>query len=618
LAFSLSAELSRLLSYLRPHRRRLGVAIFLMFLVGLSEGLTALMIIPAMDKVLDPSMSDSKLTLVRIPFTGRTLMLNSLFPASIHHVWAVFSISLLILFVVKGVSEFISISSIQFVGLSAVTTLRNSVYSRLIRQPVGFFEDNPTGRLMSTVISDVERIKGALAEWFSDFFRHTFSLFGCAVVLFLIDWRLTLISLVVLPLVIIPVGKLGRRIRHSVQESQSRLADLSQILQETVTGNRVVKAFGMESFEIAKFRETARRLLRENMRWIRAWVANAPLMELLAAIVLCFALLYARDRIKTGVLTKGAFIAFTYALFRVYEPIKRLGGIYHQFMQALGCTPNIFALLDLQEEVQDAPGSVAVARFSDRIIFDNVSFAYPGGQPILRGIRLEVRAGEVVAIVGASGAGKTTLVNLLPRFYSPTAGRVLMDGHDLSAVSLRSLREQFSIVTQETILFNDTVWNNICYGRPGVTEEQVIAAARAALAHDFICEMPAKYQAMIGERGQRLSGGQRQRIAIARALLKNSSVLILDEATSELDSESERLVQQALANLMAGRTVFVIAHRLSTIRSADAILLLDDGQIRERGTHDELLARGGLYARLYELQFGAEAPARSRSAGEQA
>jgi ATP-binding cassette, subfamily B, bacterial MsbA len=618
LAFSLSAELSRLFSYLRPHRRRLGVAIFLMFLVGLSEGLTALMLIPAMDKVLDPSMSDSKLSLVHIPFTDRTLMLNSFFPASIHHVWAVFSISLLILFIVKGVSEFISISSIQYVGLSAVTTLRNSVYSRLIRQPVGFFENNPTGRLMSTVISDVERIKGALAEWFADFFRHTFSLFGCAAVLFLIDWKLTLISLVVLPLVIVPVGKLGRRIRHSVQESQSRLADLSQILQETVTGNRVVKAFGMESFEIAKFRETARRLLRENMRWIRAWVANAPLMELLAAVVLCFALLYARDRIKTGVLTKGAFIAFTYALFRVYEPIKRLGGIYHQFMQALGCTPNIFALLDLPEEVQDAPGAIALARFSDRVVFDNVSFAYPGGQPILRGIRLEARAGEVVAIVGASGAGKTTLVNLLPRFYSPTSGRVLMDGHDLCALSLRSLREQFSIVTQETILFNDTVWNNICYGRRGVTEEQVIAAARAALAHDFICEMPAKYQTMIGERGQRLSGGQRQRMAIARALLKDSSILILDEATSELDSESERLVQQALANLMAGRTVFVIAHRLSTIRSADAILLLDDGQIRERGTHDELLARGGIYARLYELQFGAEALARSRSAGEQA
>ena len=621
MAFSFSAELSRLFRYLRPHRRLLVIAICLMFVVGLAEGLTALMIIPAMDKVLDPTIADSKLTLVRIPFTDHKLMLNTLFPATIHHVWAVFSLSLLALFVIKGLSEFISTSSIQFVGLSAVTTLRNQVYERLIRQPVAFFEHNPTGRLMSTVISDVERIKGAVAEWFADFFRHTFSLFGCAAVLLLIDWKLTLISFVVLPLVIIPVGKLGRRIRHSVQESQSRLADLSQILQETVTGNRVVKAFGMEPFEIAKFRETSRRLLRENMRWIRAWVANAPLMELLGAAVLCFALLYARDRIRTGVLTKGAFIAFTYALFRVYEPIKRLGGIYHQFMQALGCTPNVFALLDLPEEAADEPGAASLQRFSKSITFDNVGFAYPGGPPILRGIRLEARAGEVIAIVGASGAGKTTLVNLLPRFYSPTSGRVVMDGHDLRELSLRSVREQISIVTQETILFNDTVWNNIGYGSPGATEERVIAAARAALAHDFICEMPEKYQTMIGERGQRLSGGQRQRIAIARALLKNSPILILDEATSELDSESERLVQQALSNLMAGRTVFVIAHRLSTIRSADAILLLDDGQIRERGTHEELLSRGGLYARLYELQFGAEAlarPPRSFEAGEPA
>ena len=618
MAFSLSAELSRLFSYLRPHRRRLVVAILLMFLVGLTEGATALMIIPAMDKVLDPTISDSKLSLVRIPFTDRTLMLNSLFPATIHHVWAVFSISLLFLFVLKGVCEFISVSSIQYVGLSAVTMLRNQVYARLIRQPVAFFEHNPTGRLMSTVINDVERIKGALSEWFADFFRHTFSFFGCAVVLFLIDWKLTLLSLVILPMVVIPVGKLGRRIRHSVQESQSRLADLSQILQETVTGNRVVKAFGMESIEIEKFRETSRRLLRENMRWIRAWIANAPLMELLGAAVLCFALLYARDRIKTGALTRGAFIAFIYALFRVYEPIKRLGGIYHQFMQALGCTPNVFALLDLPEEVQEAPGAATLNRFSERISLENVSFAYPGGPPILRGIRLDVRAGEVVAIVGASGAGKTTLVNLLPRFYSPTAGRVVMDGHDLTTLSLRSLREQISIVTQETILFNDTLANNICYGRPGVSEERLVAAARAALAHDFICELPEKYQTMIGERGQRLSGGQRQRIAIARALLKDSPILILDEATSELDSESERLVQQALANLMAGRTVFVIAHRLSTIRSADVILLIDDGQIRERGTHEELLARGGMYARLYELQFGAEALARMRTNGETA
>jgi subfamily B ATP-binding cassette protein MsbA len=610
LTFSLSDELFRLLGYLRPYRRRLALAVLLMLFVGASEGLTALMIIPAMDKVLDPGVADSKLALVRIPVLNRTLMLNSLFPPSIHHVWTVFSFSLVALFLIKGISEFFAISSIQLIGLSAVTGLRNDVYARLIRQPVGFFQDNPTGRIMSTVINDVERVKGALSEWLADFFRHCFSLLGCGAVLFLIDWKLTLISLIVLPLVVIPVGELGRRIRHSVQESQSRLADLSQILQETVTGNRVVKAFGMESFEIAKFRDTARRLLRENMRWIRAWVANAPLMELLAAVVLCFALLYARDRIKYGILTKGAFIAFTYALFRVYEPIKRLGTVYHNFMQALGCTPKIFALLDLEEEVADAPGAVPVPRFSARINFENVGFSYPGGPDVLRGIRLEVRAGEVVAIVGSSGAGKTTLVNLLPRFYSPTAGRVLMDGQDLRGISLRSLREQISIVTQETILFNDSVWNNICYGRPGVSEERVIAAARAALAHDFITEIQGGYKGAIGERGQRLSGGQRQRIAIARALIKDSPILILDEATSELDSESEHLVQKALANLMAGRTVFVIAHRLSTIRSADTIVLLHDGQIRERGTHDELLARGGLYARLYELQFGAEAFAR--------
>jgi subfamily B ATP-binding cassette protein MsbA len=607
LTFSLSKELSRLLSYLRPYRRRLALGILLMFIVGACDGLTALMIIPAMDRVLDPHVTDSKMVLVHVPILNWTLQLNGLFPSSIHHVWAVFSLSLLGLFVVKGISHFFGVSSIQQIGLSAVTGLRNEVYARLIRQPVDFFQDNPTGRLMSTVINDIERVKGALSEWFADCFRASFSLLGCAAVLFLIDWKLTLISLVVLPLVIFPVGRLGRRIRHSVQESQSRLAELSQILQETVTGNRVVKAFGMESFEIAKFRETARRLLRENMRWIRAWVANAPLMELLGAMVLCFALLYARDRIRTGELTKGAFIAFTYALFRVYEPIKRLGTIYHSFMQALGCTPNIFALLDLQEEVQDTPGAVVLPRFSSKILFENVGFSYPGGPDVLRGIRLEVRAGEVVAIVGSSGAGKTTLVNLLPRFYAPTTGRLLMDGHDLSSVSLRSLREQIAIVTQETILFNDTVWNNICYGRPGVSEERVIAAARAALAHDFITELPGGYQAALGERGQRLSGGQRQRIAIARALLKDSPILILDEATSELDSESEMLVQKALANLMAGRTVFVIAHRLSTIRSADIIVLVDDGQIRERGTHEELRVRGGLYARLYELQFGIEA-----------
>ncbi|MBI3404538.1 MAG: ABC transporter ATP-binding protein, partial [Acidobacteria bacterium] len=365
--------------------------------------------------------------------------------------------------------------------------------------------------------------------------------------------------------------------------------------------------FGMETFELDRFRGTARRLLRENMRWIRAHAVTSPLMELLGAVVLAMLLLYARDQIRYGTISIGAFLAFSYALLKIYEPIKRLGGIYNLFQQALGASTTVFDYLALPEEVSDPPNAITLPPFSRSVEFDNVGFGYDDGPAVLKGIHFTVSAGEVVAIVGLSGAGKTTLVNLLPRFYAATSGTLQIDGKDVRQATLRSLREQMAIVTQETILFNDTVWNNICYGRPGLPKERVVAAAQAALAHDFIEELPAKYDTMLGERGQRLSGGQRQRIAIARAILKDSPILILDEATSELDSESELEVQRALANLMTGRTVFVIAHRLSTIRRADKIVVLDEGMIREMGKHDELLARGGTYARLYDLQF-ADAP----------
>jgi subfamily B ATP-binding cassette protein MsbA len=598
-------ELLRLLAYARRYGAHLFGSIILMAIVGGGQALTALLIGPIFDQVLNRSAPDTRVLLFKDPLFHHKIFLDQIVPAPIHNVWTAVAFAILAVFLTKGLCDYLANYLINYVGVSAVTDLRQEVFEKVLKQGAQFFEAHSTGRLMSSIMNDIEKIQVAVSHILADFLRQSFVTAGLLIVVIQKDWRLALVSLTVLPFVLVPTARIGKRIRRTSRGAQDSTAEVNQILQETLSGHLVVKAFGTEAFESQRFRDASHKLRRSNLRYVLQQALSSPLIEMFGAMTIVGLLTYARTQIKMGSMTAGEFTTFVVALLMLYEPVKRLAGIHNIFEQALGASQKVFEYLDHAEEIADRPGARQVEGFGEAITFENVSFHYPGSANGFRieGLNLEVKAGEVVALVGPSGAGKTTLANLAPRFYDVTGGTVKLDGRDVRDLSLSSLRGLIGVVAQDTFLFNDTVARNIAYGRPGTSPDEVRRAAESALAHDFISRLPNGYDTVIGDRGLKLSGGQRQRIAIARALLKNAPILILDEATSHLDTESEVLVQRALANLMANRTVVVIAHRLSTIRRADKIVVLERGHIREIGTHDELVSGGGIYQRLHELQF---------------
>jgi subfamily B ATP-binding cassette protein MsbA len=512
-------------------------------------------------------------------------------------------LALVIVFLLNACTSFFSEYAFQKVGLSTVRDLRNELYERLIFQSHRFFSERSTGEIVSRIVSDADQIQAAVSTRMGDLFQESFTLLGLVVYVFLTNPELALICMIGAPVLVIPVVYFGRRLRGTTHRSQERMADMATVLEETIRGVRIVKAFTMERFEIKRFVDATRKHLNWNLKAQKIQALNSPVMALLAGLCMAAFFLYAHRRIAAGTLTLGQFMTFFIALMAMYAPVKKLNKVNLSVNSAISAAERVFRMLDIPNEVADAPDAVELKAVGSGIRYEDASFTYDGDRPVLRHVELAIAPGEIVALVGGSGAGKSTLVNLLPRFYDVTSGRITVAGRDIREVTLLSLRSLMGFVTQEVILFNDTVRNNIAYGRADADEARVIDAAKAANAHDFISALPQGYDSVIGEGGVLLSGGQRQRLAIARALFKDPPILILDEATSALDTESERLVQAALNNLMRGRTTLVIAHRLSTIRSADKIVVLDKGAIVEVGHHDELMARRGIYRKLHDLQF---------------
>jgi subfamily B ATP-binding cassette protein MsbA len=565
----------RLLQLAKPHGAKFILAMFCMLIVGAMTSSLAFLVKPALDEIFLKKNADM---LIWIPFI------------------------VILIYFIKGICNYTQTILMSFIGQRIVADLRNKLYKQIQMQSLSFFTKNPTGLLMSRITNDVGSIQGAVSEALTSLLKDTFTILCLMFVVLYRDWQLGFIAMVVFPLTAYPIAKFGKKMRSIATRTQVTMGSLTTLLQETISGTRIVKAFGMEEYENQRFARENEHLFKLALKSVSVSAVSSPFMEFLGGLGIATIIFYGGYQVIKGISTPGTFFSFLTALFMLYDPVRKLTNVNNTIQQGIAGAKRVFGIIDIVPDIRNNVNAADLPKISTGIDIQNVTFAYDE-TPVLKNINLSIHAGEVIAFVGMSGGGKTTLVNLIPRFYDVTEGRILIDSRDIREVTIESLRGQVAIVTQQTILFNDTVRNNIAYGNIEETEENIIRAAKAANAHDFIMNLPDGYNTVIGEQGAKLSGGERQRISIARALLKDAPILILDEATSSLDTEAEIEVQDALENLMKGRTTLIIAHRLSTIRNAHRIIVLANGEIVEEGTHESLMEKRREYFKFYTMQF---------------
>ncbi len=574
--FKIENRYRNLLGYIKDNRFRLYGAMFCMLITSVSTAATAYLVRPVIDKI----------------FVAHDASMLKLIPL------AVIAVAFL-----QGLGMYGQEVLLIRVAQGIIKEFRDRLYARITTLPLAFFHEKKTGVLMSRITNDIQLIKSVVAHAITYLVRDVFTLIGLLCVTFYQIWQLAFVAFVVLPLLYYPIAAIGRKVRRISRRSQTRVGDINSFLHETFVGNKIIKAFGREEYEIDRFYEKSAALFDIEMKNIKTKALTSPIVQVLSGLGVALVIWFGGSQVMSGVYTSGQFLSFLAAVMLMYAPLKRLSSLNAQVQQGMAAVDRVYEILEVQSDIVEAPDAVEIKGRHHRVTFDKVDFSYNGQEQVLTNIDLDVAPGEVIAIVGASGGGKTTLVNLIPRFYDVSSGAVLVDGLDIRQATIASLRKQIAIVTQEPILFNDTIRANIAYGNPDASEEDIIRAAKDSYTYDFAMRFPEQLDTVIGELGARLSGGQKQRLCIARALIKDAPILILDEATSSLDTEAEAIVQKALANLMKGRTTFVIAHRLSTVSHADRVIVISNGKISEQGKHDELLALGGDYYRLCQMQF---------------